>query len=297
MKQLINISSGQTGFKVIMALHITNGVYLNYDMDKICFIELDGIKYMLFSDEILGNEKKPIKDCQKMKFEFGNFETEGIAKEKAENFKMNLRFHLAQKGCIYDEINYIIDDISRVTIKSHSDVTASLSVRIPLKLNKLLNIDYNEKVINAIKLMEMANKAKDTVVSFMLHLIILESLLDDDTNRLKSSDTINFINNITGYAISLDYQGNDKESIINQICSLKTQGSRNSVIKVIDKYCQGKKVRVELKMKSYKDVYNKCYNMRNNFVHNGIAQNEVGKYLNAIQIITYDVLNAFTEKL
>lgn len=285
----VSLSPGRSGFQIIYSVTIRNECYLNYECDEIELLkdEKHSVTCILKS----GEPDKWIRKSKSLLFIIETFDTAEAAREYADYFIHTIKYYLSKSGCAFN-LKYRIKDLSSMEIRFRS--FATLSVLVSFRMNAILPVP-NEKAKNAVNLLEKAEALPYTELRFFMYVVTLESLLDNDATKVKKTpEFLSALYNIIKYVDdNINLGKNDKKSIIDLLDSFRMIGSRKAVTNFIKKYYPDGKALCGGKSQKYTSIYQKCYTMRNNFVHYGIVDKKIPEYMGAISKIAYDMVFAY----
>lgn len=283
----VPLSVGGSGFQIIYDLKLTGSGYFKYAESK---VEI----YRDAATDVVCTlcskvEGKPIRVNDDLFVVVGIFATAEAAREYAKTFEYSLKYYLSKHHFSYN-LSWRIKNLAGIEIRSQC--SATMSCLQPFSLDSVLPLP-DEKIINAIDLLEKAERLSNTELRFFLYVVVLESLLDsEDAKELKEGEIVDAIDSTIEYINSTDVANDTKKFITERLDGLRYTGSRNAVKKVINKYYPNAKISCDGSDKKYISIYNTCYNMRNDFVHNGIIDDRITNYVYAIGKIAYDMVFA-----
>lgn len=287
---IISLVSGK-GFVPTFIVEVTNGFYFNIDQPRKTFKGNGKHEYIVSN---ANDDGKPIKESDKLIFTLPTFDTIEEATQAASEFLLNIRLFLTNKGFAYSRITPHIKDLSKIEFGIAFSGSATLSALISFDYFEMISHPFDAKVIDEIiKIFEKANIVNDTMLEFMLYMIAIESLSPQENRSGKTEESVCKLIEI---ADSLDYENNDKDSIIGTLKSLYKTGARNSVLKMLNKFgLADKTLLIDGNPQKYKAVFSECYTIRSNFVHSNLYSSETNKYLQPLKQIAYDALNKYNE--
>lgn len=272
----------ETGYKIATSVQISNQVYLNIDKSTYKLFEESGIVCEIKSVV----PEKSIRDSDELVFETGKFYDYKEAKEYCDKIEKTIRFYLSMSQCVYVLKSRIID---LSAFGESLECSAMIGCRRPLEWRGILDID-TERMKNVLMMLERAERAADTPVGFSLYVFVLESLLDsNESKRSKSTEMLSVIDALEEYIRHFDCENTIKDSLLNYIDKFRMQGSRNAVKKSINEICKDRK-------NLYNEIYNKSYDFRNLFIHQGIVHSDMEMYFSSLREMTYEIVYRFLKK-
>jgi hypothetical protein len=239
---------------------------------------------------------KKIKETKELLFEAYGFTSYNEAESYKDNFNDNIRFYLLSRYFVFEIKTKIVDPPSKalfisIAIASSSAMGTSLTISdYKFDFHNKLN-DYNDKLKNILNLLEYAHSIKIQDVSFLLYVMVLDSLVDNSEKRELDSSKTDSINKVIAFIDSEINDSGIKKTFKTQINNVATIGSRNAINNLIKMHCAGKKIEVPTKgFLSYRKIFNECYEFRNKYVHDGVLSDEYALYLGSLQTITHELV-------
>lgn len=270
------------GFQIVCIAKIDNDIYFDINNHTIELPQIDGFRCILKS----ADKGKLISESETLKFVIGNFESNDAAKASLHNIKGTISYYLSLNRCSF-KLKFYIRNLSAVELTLEG--SAKLSVMRPLYWGNSVMLN-SQKVENALALLQRAEQIQHTEIAFMLYVVVLESLLDDEAQEKKEGKIIQLIEATQDFIEQNEASADIKSTLICNLENLKTLGSRNAVKKMISRLCGKETYKVNGRDVKYTSIYNECYNKRNLFAHQGIAAEDINLYIEAIRTISYEVV-------